>query len=539
MKTLLIGINSKYIHPAMGIYQIYANSKFSVSYCEFTVKDKIQSIIDFINKENYDLLGFSVYIWNTEIIEKIIGSLSEKYLIILGGPEASYRYQDFFTFNNVRYIIKGEGEEAFNKLIDMLVNNKSITTVPNLYYRTKTGFKYTFSKAPVINKIRHDLTLIKDFKNRYAYLESSRGCCFNCSYCLASLERTIRYFPIDKVIAEINYLLNQKTKTIKFLDRSFNINQNRMREILRYIIENDNQYTVYQFEIVGDYFEKETIALIKTIRKGLIRFEIGIQSTNPTVNKAINRQQNFEEIKKNIALIKNNIVIHVDLIAGLPYENHQSFIKTFNDTYLLDVEEIQLGFLKELKGTKISATKAAHEYLFNDKPPYQVIKNKYITGNELTELSDVEAVLNKYHNTGNFRRTLSYLFKEKQLNPYYTFLKISQYIAGTKINSYQHWQIAQILYLSLKKEIKEEQRLLFLIKQDYLLKDNIRPKIWWDPIISKKEKANLFLLFIDKYPELNLNILYRYSQLERYHNQYFLITYKPKKHYFLNLKQSD
>ena len=533
MKTLLIGINSKYIHPAMGIYQIFANSKYPISFYEFTIKDQTGHIIDTINNEEFDLLGFSVYIWNTEKIEEILAILPCEYRIVLGGPEVSYRPNDFFKYKNVKYIIKGEGEEAFNQLIEHLDDKRKIDSVANLYYRSDNDFHFSFYKKPNINLIKHNLSLINDFKNRYAYLESSRGCCFRCSYCLASLERTIRYFPLDKVKSQIKYLLMQKVKTIKFLDRSFNINQERMREILHFIIENDNNYSVYQFEIVGDFLEDETIALIKTIRRGLVRFEIGIQSTNPLVMKTINRTQNFDLIKKNINQIKNNIIIHVDLIAGLPNENYSSFIQSFNEVYQLDVDEIQLGFLKELKGTLISTAKHEHGYCFNMQPPYQVIKNNYLNEKELTEFSEVEAIVNKYHNTGNFKRALHFLFKEKKMNPYFTFLKISRFLKGGKINSFQHWQVTQILYFSLKEEGGE--KLLYLIKQDYLLKDKIKPKIWWKSNIDKKEKADIFHRFILHYPELNLNILYRYSQLERYQNQYFLAVYHPLGQYYLNI----
>ena len=533
MKTLLIGINAKYIHPATGVHQIYANSKHPVSFREFTIKDDNEYILSVIKNEKFSLLGFSVYIWNAEKVKELLQALPVEQNVVLGGPEASYRPDDFFRHRNVKYIVKDEGEEAFNQLIEHLSGKRDIKTVSNLYYREGEGYRYTFSRKPNINAIKHDLSLIGDFNNRYAYLESSRGCCFRCSYCLASLDKTIRYFPLEKVKDEIKYLLAKETRTIKFLDRTFNVDQKRMREILRFIAANDNNRTVYQFEINGDYFEDETIALIQTLRKGLVRFEIGVQTTNEITSRSILRKQNFELIKKNIAAIKNNVTIHVDLIAGLPHEDYRGFVRSFNETYELGADEIQLGILKELKGTLISATKDEHGYVFSDKPPYRVIKNNYLSEDELAEFSAVETIVNKYHNSGYFKRTLAYLFKERKLNPYETFLKISRFLNGKNINSYQPWQVAQILYLSLKEEKDEE--LLYAIKQDYLTTHKIRPKIWWDSDIGKNEKAAAFRKFIDKYPKLNLDLLYRYSRIERLRNQYFLVVYKPFAQYFLDI----
>lgn len=533
MKILLIGINAKYIHPAVGIYQIHANSKYPTCIMEFTIKDEANSIVKNIMDSGSHVIGISVYIWNINKVKEIISLLSEKFLIILGGPEAGYRADDFIRYGCVKYIIAGEGEESFNELCDCLVRNRPVANVSNLYYRKGNGFIFTFPKTPDINLIEHDLSLIGDYKNRYAYIESSRGCCFRCTYCLASLDRNIRYFPLEKVKENIKYLLMKNIRIIKFLDRSFSINDNRMQNILKFIIDNDNGYTCFQFEINGEYLSRETVSLLRTIRKGLIRFEIGIQSTNTLTLKEIRRPQDFTLIRRNIEKIKHNIIIHADLIAGLPFEDFESFKDTFNKTYSLDVEEIQLGFLKELKGTEISAQKQKHGYVFDKNPPYQIIRNHYIGEQELTLLSGVESVLNKYHNTGNFKRTVHYLFSEKKLNPFAAYFKIYKYLKGININSYQHWQVAKILYLALRDD--DHDRLLYLIKQDYLTKDRLKPKIWWPGAIDKKEKALIFQKFILVYPNLNNNILYRYGRLEKCGNEYFLVVYKPFNYFYLTV----
>ena len=297
MRILLIGINSKYIHPAMGTFQIVANSKFTVSHMEFTIKDSNESIINKIGR-NWDLIGFSVYIWNIEKVKSIIQNYPESTTFLLGGPEASYRPELLFYDKRIRFIIKNEGEESFNELIEYLQGKRKISEVSNLYFKENESLSFTFETYPNLKSINHDLSLINDFENRIVYLEASRGCPFRCSYCLSSLEKRVRYFPIEKIKQQIKFALEKKVKMVKFLDRSFNIREDYMQDILRFIQEHDNNITIFQFEIVGELLNEETIALLKKIRKGLIRFEIGIQSTNPKTTRAINRSQDFQKLKR-------------------------------------------------------------------------------------------------------------------------------------------------------------------------------------------------------------------------------------------------
>lgn len=533
MQTLLIGINSKYIHPSMGIFQIYTNSRSNVSYKEYTIKDDPKAVISDIENSSFDLLGFSVYIWNSAFVQEILSGLQISQPILLGGPEASYSPDLFFQYDSVTYIIRNEGEESFNELIEYLEGTRSLSEVSNLYFRDHTQIGYTFSRLPDIANIRHDLSLIRDFENRICYLESSRGCPFRCAYCLASLEKKVREFPIEKVKADIDYVMNCHAKTVKFLDRSFNINQKAMLDILRHIRDHDNGVTVFQFEIVGDLLNDEIISFLKTIRRGLIRFEIGIQSTSETVTEAVNRHQDYQRLEANIRKIRDNIIIHADLIAGLPYETKESFIRTFNQSFRLYVSELQLGFLKELQGTEISSTKEQHEYRFASEPPYEIIENRYIRNAELNEIREVEKSLNRYYNSGNFPRTCKYLFETRGLEPYSTFLKITRHLdAGRTLSSLQPWESAKLLYDALKSEIGEE--LLFVIKQDYLMKDEQKPKIWWENDITKDERRQIYRRFADTYPVLSMDSLYRYSRLEKYQNRYFLVLYKPKGIFFMN-----
>ena len=530
MKAYLIGINSKYIHPAMGIFALVSNSKYPVIYDEFNIKDSKEKIIKSILEKEYDILGFSVYIWNSTLVKEIISDLISKGFnkkIFLGGPECYYNAELFLKYYKVNYVIFGEGEEAFNELMDYLDNKISIDKVSNLYYLNNNVLTYTYSKQPNLNNVKHDMSLIKDFEHRVGYIESSRGCPFKCSYCMASLETRVRFFPISQVKEEIKYLLDHKCRTIKFLDRSFNINKDYMIDILNFIKENDNGVSVFQFEIVGDLLSRDVIDYInKNIRKGLLRFEIGVQSTNEKTTCAIDRRQDFKKLKENMDLLKNNVTMHVDLIAGLPYENLESFKNSFNETYLLMGDELQLGFLKELKGTKISNTKEEHDYKFESNPPYEVINNKYISEDELDVIREVEKSLEKFHNKGSFKRTLEYLFIKKKLIPFDTFLLLTRN-ASKELKYYNDDEAYKYLFDTLKDKVNESE-LLNYIKLDYLLKNKIKPKIWWEYSLNKEDRNKYFKLFNSKF-NIDLQTFYNYSYLDIIDNNILLFIYKDNK----------
>ena len=548
MKTLFVAINSKYIHPAMGIFSLIANTEHEYEYNEFTIKDDNNKIIDYILSKDYDVLALSIYIWNIKKIKEILSylkSINYNKIIYCGGPEASFDYLSLMNNYNVNYITKGEGEYSFNQLIDYLEGKILIEDVENIYYKKDNNILYTKTIVHDLNNIKHDYSIIKDFENRICYIESSRGCYFNCSYCMASLEKPVRFFPIERVKEDLLFLLNKRAKIIKFLDRSFNVNKGYMLEILKFINEHDNKYTTFQFEVVGDLLTKEECDYINTMRKGYLRFEIGIQSTNDITMKAINRHQNFEKIKENILSIKDNVVIHTDLIAGLPFENHERFKKSFNDTFMLLTEEVQLGFLKELKGTQISIEKDKYNYLFDQNAPFEIISNMFITNDELKDIKLVEESLDKFYNTGFFKKTFKYIFSELSLNPYETFKYITCYFIKKEkdFKKLQFDELTKLLYESLSSYVNEFKpclnynpvdKLLFILKQDYLSRLNIKPKIFWSSDIDRNERKEIYQLFASKY-NLNINDLYNYGKLEKNNNEYYLIVYNPKQEYYLTL----
>lgn len=527
MKIQLIGINSKYIHPANGIFQIVSNSKYPVNYFEATIKDSNEDIISKIDTSS-ELIGFSVYIWNINKCSQIIRYIKDnfpKIKILVGGPETYFRSEYFLQELGCDYLINNEGEESFNELIDHLLGKTTINKVSNLFYKSGQEIHYTHFALPDITKINHDYSLIKDFKNRVCYVETSRGCFFKCSYCMASLEDKVRFFDSNQVKKEIKYLMDHGARTIKFLDRSFNVNKKYMLDILKYLVEIDNNETVFQFEIVGDLLDDEVIEYInKFVRPGYLRFEIGIQSVNDKTTKAVCRRQNFEKLSENIQKIKDVVTIHTDLIAGLPFEDLESFKNTFNKSYLIFAHELQLGFLKELKGTKISIEKDKYGYIFDQNSPYEVKSNNFISPNQLEIIHEVEEGLEKYHNKGNFKKTMQYIFNECMLDPFETFRLL--YLSSSKNLRRNHDEIAINLYESLKNDDRiNAQYLLYLIKQDYLEKYNVRPKIWWDQTINRSERNEIYKLFVSKY-SLNIDVLFNYGKLEKYNNEYYLIIYR-------------
>lgn len=542
MNALIVAINSKYIHPAMGAYQIITNSNYPVDLLEFTIKDDIQHMITEIKKHSIDVLAFSMYIWNIQIMKEILLQLAldkKHYSILVGGPEASYRAKELLEQYSVDFVIKNEGEESWNELLHALEHNKKFHQVSNLYYKKGTEIAFTFDQEPNIQNIKHNYTLIHDFTNRIVYVEAARGCYFRCSYCLASLEQHVRFFDIAMIKQELQFLLDKKTKMIKFLDRSFNVNKEHMLDILHFIKENDNNFTTFQFEVVGDLLDDTIIDFIITIRKGYLRFEIGIQSFNPKTIKAVSRTQDFFKLKANITKLKDHSTIHTDLIAGLPYETKHSFIHTFDEAFALFPHELQLGFLKELQGTVISLTKEVHEYLFDEHAPYEVIQNKYISKAELDEIRDVEEILDIFYNKGYYPKTNHYLFKDCSLPPYFTFLELYQYAKTNNIilKQVQIPDLTKFYYEFLKEKVINREELLYFIKQDYLFRSKIRPKIWWENTISKMERKEIYELFCLNNPTLSIHDLYRYAKLEKYNNRYFVVIYYSDERQFLQIEK--
>ena len=426
MKKLLLAINAKYIHPNVALRLLKANTNYDVDIMEFTIKNHIDTIVDFIIEGNYKFVGFSCYIWNIEMIKQILPLLrNHNITILLGGPEVSYNAEYYINNNIADFVIKNEGEEAFDLLLKYLDNKISINEVPNLYH--KDGF--TFDKLVDISKIKLPYEYFHvDAKNRIAYIETSRGCPFHCGYCMASLDNKLRFFDIEEIKKNILYLQKRNYKIFKFLDRTFNANKKNFISLIDFIIMHHEDNTSFQFEITGDLLDDEIINYINEhAPKNLFRFEIGIQSTNELANKAVYRIQNNEKLFHNIRLIQDAKIIdlHLDLIAGLPYEDYASFIKTFNEVLSLRPKELQLGFLKLLKGTKLYEEKEKYGYIFNASAPYDIISNNFISKEDIEKIHIAEDAFEIYYNSSKYHNSINYVLNCIN-NPYELFFELGK-----------------------------------------------------------------------------------------------------------------
>lgn len=530
MKVLLIGINSKYIHPSVSLYQLKANTTYQCDLIELTIKDSIETIINklkYFDLSSYNVFACSAYLWNIDKYLELIPLLKQYNntgKIVFGGPEVAYDAKHFLAnFSYIDYILEGEGEESFHELLEYFDNKRLINDASNLHYIKENTHYFTYPKHPDLNKIHLATLDIKDYQNRIIYLESSRGCPYHCSYCTASLDNKVRYFPLEKVLNILYTLMINKTKVVKFLDRTFNANYEYMMQILDFI-DMHNICTTFQFEVVGELIKKETINRIANLKFKYLRFEIGIQSTNNQVNEAVCRRQNMAKLKENIFLLNqtNKVDLHIDLIAGLPYETKESFINSFNEAFLLKGKELQLGFLKFLRGTKMLEMVDEHEYKYSNEAPYEIISNKYMSKEDLKEIERVEKSLNRYYNSGILPNLFNYLLDNNLISSYYDFFKDLY----KDIEHYQKDELFKILddYLKLLfPDIYNYLHHLLLI--DYLENFKVKPKIWWE-YKKIENREEIFKKVINQYPSLTLEILYRYSVVLIYQDSIFLIIYK-------------
>ena len=446
MKVVLVAINAKYIHSALGCWYLWSSCKdyFSdVEVVEFSINDNLDDILGSIYFKRCDVAAFSCYIWNFEHVLKVTANLKKiapDIKIVLGGPEVSYDPEKVLTENtHVDYIISGEGEISFRQLLQYIeskdtntndtntndtntndTNTNDINTdintedISSVTYREKGR---VVSKKDTIlieelDKIPTPYTekMLESVKDKIIYYESSRGCPFSCSYCISSTFKGVRYFSIDRVKKELKMFLDAGIKLVKFIDRTFNCNKKRAMEIFQFVIENSVD-TCFHFEAAGDLFDDDMIELLSKAPKGIIQFEIGVQSTNCKTLEEINRKTDIKKVfhytKKLIDL--NNIHIHLDLIAGLPYENYNSFKNSFNEVYNLKPHKLQLGFLKMLKGSGIRKNSKKYNYLYRDYPPYEVLENSALTFEELLKLKKIEWLVERYYNSGRFYKSLDYI----------------------------------------------------------------------------------------------------------------------------------
>ena len=423
LKILLAACNAKYIHSNLAVYNLKSCSgEYSpnVVIKEYTINQIQDDILKDIYLEQPDVICFSCYIWNISFVKELVPDLKKILPHVdfwAGGPEVSYDAVEFLKKNPAFFgVMVGEGEETFHELAGYYIERKpenlkeirgvafhDETKVPDIVH---TGWRELMD----LSKVPFAYSNLTEFKNRIIYYESSRGCPFSCSYCLSSIDKKLRFRDIELVKKELQFFIDNKVPQVKFVDRTFNCKHDHAMAIWRYITEHDNGITNFHFEISADLLREEELALMKTMRPGLIQLEIGVQSTNPQTIKAIRRTMDFEKLKGIVEQIHSfgNIHQHLDLIAGLPYEGYESFHKSFCDVYALRPEQFQLGFLKVLKGSHMMEMTGEYQILYKDREPYEVLSTAWLTYGEILGLKMVES-MEVYYNSGQFKHTLVFL----------------------------------------------------------------------------------------------------------------------------------
>lgn len=421
MKILLVACNAKYIHSNLAVYDLQAYASDYADHIvlkEYTINQQKDDIMRDIYLEHPDVVCVSCYIWNLSFVKELMADLIK----ILpgadfwaGGPEVSYDAEKFLTENSeFKGVMVGEGEETFKELARYYVekNPQDLKDMTGICYRDgdqiiHNGWRQIMdlSSIPFIYK---DLS---EFKNRIIYYESSRGCPFSCSYCLSSIDKKLRFRDTETVKKELQFFIDNKVPQVKFVDRTFNCKHDHAMAIWKYINEHDNGVTNFHFEISADLLREEELQEMSTMRPGLIQLEIGVQSTNPDTIKAIHRTMDFEKLKGIVDRIHSfgNIHQHLDLIAGLPYEDYDSFRHSFNDVYALKPQQLQLGFLKVLKGSHMMEMCREYGIVYKTQEPYEVLSTKWLDYDHVLKLKTVENMVEVYYNSGQFQNTLEYL----------------------------------------------------------------------------------------------------------------------------------
>ena len=416
MKILLTAINAKYIHSNLAIYSLRACAgeyKSQIELAEFTINNQKDYILEEIYKRKPDILCFSVYIWNLDYVESVAREFKKicpDTPVWVGGPEVSYEVEDFLTSHpEIDGVMIGEGEETFREVCDYYAGKREPDSIQGIAYRDNHGIRVTKSRAIMdMSRIPFCYDTMEDFSNRIIYYESSRGCPFSCSYCLSSVDKSLRFRDTELVKKELLFFINQKVPQIKFVDRTFNCNHAHAMEIWRFIKEHDNGVTNFHFEISADLINEEELKLISDMRPGLIQLEIGVQSTNEVTIKEIHRTMKLERLKEVVRAIQSgaNVHEHLDLIAGLPFENYDSFAKSFDEIYELKPNQLQLGFLKVLKGSFMYEHAKEYGIIYHDRPPYEVLSTKWISFDDVLRIKKVEEMLEVYYNSGQFEITM-------------------------------------------------------------------------------------------------------------------------------------
>lgn len=563
MKILLTTLNSKYIHSALSLKYIYNNivdiNDISVNVKEYTINENLQDIFADILSDTYDLIAFSCYIWNIEYIIKLCNDIkiaNEDVKILLGGPEVSYESYEFMLRHKFAdFIIRDEGEVIFRKFVKSYIQDKNFSNIPSFLYRENGKIIENEYEPPIDNlaliRGAYDIFNENDIKDKIVYYETSRGCSYSCAYCLSSITKKVRFFPYEKVISDIKKIVDAGAKQIKFVDRTFNFDKNRTSNIIKYLCSIDNGKINFHFEITAHILQDDLLDILKNVRQGLFQFEIGVQSTNKETIKSVNRVDNFEKIKEKVIKIKSfgNIHQHLDLIVGLPYEDIESLKKSFNGVMNLRPDNLQLGFLKVLKGSPIKEMTDEYKIKYREYSPYEVISTKFISYKEVIMVKHMEEMLEDYYNSMTYNYSLDYVFDVFDGDYFDFFKKFSEF----KINNYYNKNLSRdtrflLLYEFIKSIFDNDKLRVFkeFLRFDFLLMGRNRniPEFLLGTSIDSITKKTIITEFLDN-TDINISNknnlvlekfeidirLYKMKKIICYLNTYVIFDYNKEKNF--------
>lgn len=539
MNIVLAAINAKYIHSNLAVYSLRAYAqqyKDEIQIAEYTINQQIDDILMDLYKKKPDVLCFSCYIWNLSYVEELIrelGKIFPSVPIWVGGPEVSYDTKDVLErLPEVTGVIFGEGEKTFLEVVEYYHGKDvKLSEIKGIAYRGEEGQFLQNSWREVMDLsevpfVYHDM---EDFKNKIIYYESSRGCPFSCSYCLSSIDKCLRFRKLELVEKELQFFIDEKVPQVKFVDRTFNCNHKHAIAIWKYIKEHDKGITNFHFEVAADLLNEEELKLIESMRPGLIQLEIGVQSTNEQTIREIRRTMRFEEVARIVQRINQgeNVHQHLDLIAGLPYEDMESFQKSFDDVYRLHPEQLQLGFLKVLKGSYMESQKERYGLVYKSRPPYEVLYTKWLSYEEMMQLKSVEEMVEVYYNSGQFSYCLRKL-EEEYASPFVLYQGLGRYYENHELHLMSHSRITryEILLGFIREKHKERESLYReLLTFDLYLRENVknRPefagehevsKDWLNAFYETESKEHQYLIGYEAYDKRQLR---KMTHIEKFH----------------------
>ena len=552
MKLLLTTLNSKYIHTNLAIRYL-KNSVVdvidNVNLVEFTINQRKEYILGEIYKIQPDVIGFSCYIWNIEMIHeiaKLLKKVMPHITIIFGGPEVSFSPEKIMQENDaIDMIIMGEGEKTFKTLIQNLKYNEDYSQIPGMAFRAK-GEIFINNKVGIVPEMEQITFPYKDEiidKNKIVYYESSRGCPFNCQYCLSSTSGGVRFRPLEIVKEEIKYLVDQGVQQVKFVDRTFNAKKDYAMEIMEHIIAINKGKTNFHFEVTADLIEEDMLEFLSTVPTGLFQFEIGVQSTNQETLKDIQRQMDFDKLGSVVKRISKgkNIHQHLDLIVGLPREDYFSFRKSFDDVFTLRPEKLQIGFLKLLKGSGIRRDSSQYQYIYDDKPPYEVLESDAMSYGEIVKLKGMEEMVEVYWNSNMFASTVEIILENFYDSSFKFFEDLWEYweALGYHHLSHSRNKLYEILleFYSYKGFEKSEV-IKEVLKFDYIKhnKTTSLPGVLYTPFPNNfKNKCHEFLQeienlkkYLPKYMELPAKEIIKKVYFQHFDYNVILLEEKPE-----------